>query len=573
MRQVRVTNVNGRKVQAGGKWLTAIGNRAVAVGDLVWTDGKCVYGHNSDGGGDSNILTSNDGTVPILSKGNQYAVVDKKGYSLIGARESHEGMTHNKSRYGFISGENVLDADIDGAGNIFTLHSGAYEYKSNIGYFLQNYDIRAYRGDITYTAVHFPYTNMTGNRDDISFYEPEYRTCYDCEIPGSGVPSEENVPVTVRKNGEVITSINLRDLFPADGLDSEAFQYAEEKENLMAQAGGIPWPSGRPRPEKSLHSRTLKAVSGKVDSQGNWSLIVEATSKVTFFPWLSYRNPEWSLDVYNLWAGRILDSVRRDTHRESLSIVGGTVKSWFKGTATVTEHYLVTASGKARLAKSAKATVDYVRGVLFMQITDGVGRWEIFNDDYESDGDANYGYIILGDCLKVWAYTSNLSIPYQGGYWWQRAEGCIMSCVDTLTTIIGWNVQVEYYSNIEIRAYCRIINMNISSRQDGTFTKEQNIELDARIPLGEGFYGILDEKGENIAVYNSAETAVASVPWAWESNISCSSLGKGKYLVGIHGGKLWLCSNGEKTQLADKISNFRLRKMRNISKWKKEGSK
>ena len=145
-----------------------------------------------------------------------------------------------------------------------------------------------------------------------------------------------------------------------------------------------------------------------------------------------------------------------------------------------------------------------------------------------------------------------------------------MSCVDTLTTIIGWNVQVEYYSNIEIRAYCRIINMNISSRQDGTFTKEQNIELDARIPLGEGFYGILDEKGENIAVYNSAETAVASVPWAWESNISCSSLGKGKYLVGIHGGKLWLCSNGEKTQLADKIFNFRLRKMRNISKWKKE---
>ena len=73
MKQVRVANVNGRKVQADGKWLTAIGNRAVAVGDLVWTDGKCVYGHNSDGGGDSNILTSNDGTVPILSKGNQYA--------------------------------------------------------------------------------------------------------------------------------------------------------------------------------------------------------------------------------------------------------------------------------------------------------------------------------------------------------------------------------------------------------------------------------------------------------------------------------------------------------------------
>ena len=265
-----------------------------------------------------------------------------------------------------------------------------------------------------------------------------------------------------------------------------------------------------------------------------------------------------------------MDSVRRDTHRENLSIVGGTVKSWFKGTASVTNYYLVTATGNTRLARKAKATVDYVKGVLFMQITDGVGRWEIFNDDYESEGDANYGYIILGDCLKVWAYTSNLSIPYQGGYWWQRAYGCIMSCVDTLTTTIGWNVNVEYYSNIEILAYCRIINMDISPRQDGTFTKEQSIEPDVRIPLGDGFYGILDEKGENITVYTLTETAIAVIPWNWESNISCSSLGKGKYLVGIHGGELWLCSGGEKTKFAERLSNFRLRKMRNNSKWRKE---
>ena len=573
MKQVRVTNVNGRKVQADGKWLTAIGNRAAAVGDLVWTDGRCVYGHISDGGGDSNILTSNDGLVPILSKGNQYAVVDKNGYSFIDAGESRKGMTHNKSRYSFISDEDVLDADIDGAGNIFTLHSGKYEYKTNIGYFLKNYDIRAYRGDITYTAVHFPNTDMTGNRDDISFYEPEYKVCYDCEIPGSGTPTEENVPVAIKKNGAVIANINLRALFPADGLDSEAFQYAEEKENLMAKAGGTPWPPGRPCPEKSLHSHTLKAIGGKVDSQGNWSLIVEETANVTFFPWLSYRNPEWSLEAYNLWAGRIFDSVRRDTHRENLSIVGGMVKSWFKGTATVTKRYLVTAKGRTRLGKNTKATVDHVRGVLFMQITDGVGRWEIFDGDYEYDGDDQYGSIILGDCLKVWTYTTHLSIPYQGGYWWQRADGCIMSCIDTLTTTIGWNVQVEYYSNIEVPAYCRIICMDITPGQDGTFTREQNIEPGVRIPLGDGFYGILDEKGESVTLYNPAGAVIISVPWAWESNISCSSLGRGRYLIGIHGGKLWICSGGEKTEIADKLSNFRLRKMRNISKWKKEGGK
>lgn len=37
--------VSGTKVRAGGKWLTCIGNKPVRVGDIVWTDGRCVYGY------------------------------------------------------------------------------------------------------------------------------------------------------------------------------------------------------------------------------------------------------------------------------------------------------------------------------------------------------------------------------------------------------------------------------------------------------------------------------------------------------------------------------------------------
>ena len=45
MYKARVEAVSGTKVRAGGKWLTCIGNKPVRVGDIVWTDGRCVYGY------------------------------------------------------------------------------------------------------------------------------------------------------------------------------------------------------------------------------------------------------------------------------------------------------------------------------------------------------------------------------------------------------------------------------------------------------------------------------------------------------------------------------------------------
>ena len=45
MYKARVESVNGTKVRAGGKWLTCIGNKNVRAGDLIWTDGRCVYGN------------------------------------------------------------------------------------------------------------------------------------------------------------------------------------------------------------------------------------------------------------------------------------------------------------------------------------------------------------------------------------------------------------------------------------------------------------------------------------------------------------------------------------------------
>lgn len=45
MYRARVEAINGLNVKAGGKWLIAIGNKPVSIGEIVWTDGRCVYGN------------------------------------------------------------------------------------------------------------------------------------------------------------------------------------------------------------------------------------------------------------------------------------------------------------------------------------------------------------------------------------------------------------------------------------------------------------------------------------------------------------------------------------------------
>lgn len=42
---VDVDTVSGLQVRADGKWLS---NHAVKADDLVWTDGRCVYGHDRE---------------------------------------------------------------------------------------------------------------------------------------------------------------------------------------------------------------------------------------------------------------------------------------------------------------------------------------------------------------------------------------------------------------------------------------------------------------------------------------------------------------------------------------------
>ena len=125
MKQVRVTAVNGRKVQAAGKWLTTIGNRTVSVGDLVWTDGKCVYGHSADTGGDSAVMSAALSGIPLLKYPNKYLYYRKGKIENFGEGDRHFFMLNQGNRIAFF--EDVegrpYDADMDSQGNVYSLHA------------------------------------------------------------------------------------------------------------------------------------------------------------------------------------------------------------------------------------------------------------------------------------------------------------------------------------------------------------------------------------------------------------------------------------------------------------------
>lgn len=129
MHQTRATAVNGRKVQADGKWLTVIGNNPVAAGDLIWTGGKCVYGHHAMSDGESFIPAAHLVGVPLIISRyadgayiSNYMYYGKEGLHDFGHGNAHRYMVNRGNRYAFLpEGDGTMDGDIDSQGNLYTL--------------------------------------------------------------------------------------------------------------------------------------------------------------------------------------------------------------------------------------------------------------------------------------------------------------------------------------------------------------------------------------------------------------------------------------------------------------------
>ena len=133
MHRARVKAVSGNRVLADGSWLTCIGNHAVYPGEWIWTDGRCVYGHESEGGSSyvpMNVLSGLSG-IPILRREwkdnkalTRYVYYAKGKLRNLGFGKDEEWMVNRGGHFSFFDTA-YLDAEMDEQGNLYTLEAVA----------------------------------------------------------------------------------------------------------------------------------------------------------------------------------------------------------------------------------------------------------------------------------------------------------------------------------------------------------------------------------------------------------------------------------------------------------------
>lgn len=191
MYRARVEAVSGVRVRAGGKWLTCIGNKNVRVGDLIWTDGRCVYGHEQTPQQPHVITSDEDLAIPILLNDgkNDIFFTFRKGQ----LQELKQAETKNQTRILNNKSSKVYSSSKKTTGKV-------------------PYDISAANcgSDI--------YTLETSNAvSELSHYFDDVEvpgTIYGLTPPFVQIPIEDSLPdlyVDIKKNGKIIQTVSLND--------------------------------------------------------------------------------------------------------------------------------------------------------------------------------------------------------------------------------------------------------------------------------------------------------------------------------------------------------------------------
>ena len=132
--------VNGSRVLAGGRWLRAIGNQSIEAGDLIWTDGRCVYGNSAEGGETAPVAVGRERQIPIFLDDGTHCLY--RGNKLrTGAKgDTHYLMANRGSKIAFTDTYGALDVSLSAAGEVKELLGEAYcRENGTVGYSFHDY--------------------------------------------------------------------------------------------------------------------------------------------------------------------------------------------------------------------------------------------------------------------------------------------------------------------------------------------------------------------------------------------------------------------------------------------------
>ena len=140
MQRAIVTAVSGSRICANGRWLTAIGNKTFRPGDAVWTDGRCVYGNISEGGGAAPVINTSEPYVPIFMKDGTHCLYHKGKLQTGWQDAKHELMASRGSDVVFSDYYRALDVSLGQSGEAQELITERYVYgHGTTGYSFHDY--------------------------------------------------------------------------------------------------------------------------------------------------------------------------------------------------------------------------------------------------------------------------------------------------------------------------------------------------------------------------------------------------------------------------------------------------
>lgn len=126
MQQARIARVQGNQIFAGGRWLTAIGNKTMRPGDIVWIDGRCAYGNQSEGN-IAPVIVPDGGGIPVFWQNGHHQLYSssKLVNGILGT--PHHRMVNRGGRVVFNDDLDCLDISIGPDRKTYILQNGSYE--------------------------------------------------------------------------------------------------------------------------------------------------------------------------------------------------------------------------------------------------------------------------------------------------------------------------------------------------------------------------------------------------------------------------------------------------------------
>lgn len=147
MFQARVQAVSGRQVLANGKWLTTIGNTNVQIGDLIWTDGRCVFGHLTEGSTILVIIRPGQSGIPFDSYYAYYTFLHGKLQYVGDNTKGKYLLPTEKHVYYIRERSNVIAANVS-QGKSYTIEPGFSDYDEKMNHYVNEIAVKCQQDTI-----------------------------------------------------------------------------------------------------------------------------------------------------------------------------------------------------------------------------------------------------------------------------------------------------------------------------------------------------------------------------------------------------------------------------------------